>query len=136
MFVHLETSENAYSATERLHNVYSGATFFASIHPPLLSSRFSNNNANMDASVFYKEEWASKNSFEHKVCLYFDANFPWGWKFSNFVFHCLLLFLEIWNQVSPVWSKLIWFWNLKNMEKIWDIIYMFISQNMLNLKRF
>ena len=106
------------------------------IHPPLLSSRFSNNNANMDESVFYKEEWASKNSFEHKVCLYFDANFPWGWKFSNFVFHCLLLFLEIWNQVRPVWSKLIWFWNLKNMEKIWDIIFMFISQNMLNLKRF
>ena len=36
MFVHLETSENAYSATERLHNVYSGATFFASTHPCLV----------------------------------------------------------------------------------------------------
>ena len=48
------------------------------IHPPLLSSRFSNNNAKMDASVLYKEERASKNSFEHKVCLYFDANFPWA----------------------------------------------------------
>ena len=45
------------------------------IHAPLLSSRFNNNNSNMDAIALYKKEWASKNYLDHNVCLCFDANF-------------------------------------------------------------
>lgn len=102
---------------------------FFCIHPPLLNSRFSNNNSNIVASILYKKEWASKNYLDHKFCLCFDANFPLSWKISNFVFHCLVLFLEIWDQVRPVRSKLIWFWIKKNMEKIetQHIIHMLAS---------